>query len=120
MACGLAGWTLAVRRHGVVAVLGLLGGGVAAALLARWAGQRSGQAAFARELAASRPGTLLRSPVTLGAHGALAFWPLAAALVVGTIEAVRLMRARRQAAAAGPGAALAPAKSALPEQADGR
>jgi hypothetical protein len=120
VACGLAGWTLAVRRHGVVAVLGLLGGGVAAALLARWAGQRSGQAAFTRELAASKPGTLLRSPVTLGAHGAIAFWPLAAGLVVGAIEAVRLMRARRQAAAAGPGPALAPAKSALPEQADGR
>jgi hypothetical protein len=116
--CGLLGWALAVRRHGVVAVLGLLGGGVAAALLARWAGQRSGQAAFARELAASRPGALLRSPVTLGAHGALAFWPLAAGLVVGGIEAVRLLRDRRRAATE-PAPALAAAESARPERPDG-
>jgi hypothetical protein len=119
VACGLLGWTFAVRRHGVLAVLGLLGGGVAAALLARWAGQRSGQAAFTREVAASRPGALLRAPVTLGAHGAIAFWPLAAGLVVVGIEAVRLMRHRRQAAAARPAPALAAAESALPEKADG-
>ncbi len=117
--CGLLGWALAVRRHGVVAVLGLLGGGVAAALLARWAGQQSGQAAFARELAVSRPGALLRAPVALGAHGAIAFWPMAAGLVVGIFEAARLLRDRRQAAAARPAQALAPAESALPEQADG-
>ncbi len=118
--CGLAGWALAVRRHGVVALLGLFGGGVAAAMLARWAGHRSGQAAFTRELAASRPGALLRSPVTLGAHGAIAFWPLAAGLAVGAIEAVRLLRSRRRAAAARPGPALGPAQSVLPDQADGR
>lgn len=117
--CGLLGWRFAVRRHGVIALLGLLGGGVAAALLARWAGQRSGQAAFARSLAASKPGALLRSPVTLGAHGAIAFWPLAVGLVVGGIEAVRLLRGRRRATAASAGLAARPAKSALPEQADG-
>jgi hypothetical protein len=117
--CGLLGWALAVRRHGVLAVLGLLGGGVAAAQIARWAGQRSGQAAFSRQLAASRPGALLRAPVSLGAHGAIAFWPLAACLVVGGIEMIRLLRDRRLAAAGRPVPALAPAAADRPEQADG-
>src|SRR6266702_2119913 len=73
---------------------GLLGGGVAAALIARWVGQRSGQAAFGRQLAVSRPGALLQAPVSLGAHGAIAFWPLAAGFVVGGIETIRLLRDR--------------------------
>jgi len=94
-ACGAVGWVLAVRRHGVPAVLGLLGGGVAAALVARWIGQHSGQAAFNHLLAVSRPGTLLRAPLSLGAQGAIAFWPLAAGLVVVAVEAVRLLRDRR-------------------------
>ncbi len=118
VACGLAGWALAVRRQGVPAVLGLLGGGVAAALIARWVGQRSGEALFARQLAASKPGTLIRAPLTLGAHGAIAFWPLAVGLVVAGIEAVRLLRARRRAAAARQAAAARPA-AMLPDQADG-
>jgi len=119
LACGLLGWVLAVRRQGVLAVLGLLGGGVAAALIARWVGQRSGEALFARQLAASKPGTLLHAPLTLGAHGAIAFWPLAVGLVVAGIEVVRLLRGRRQAAAARPSLALGPAEVALPDQADG-
>src|SRR6266702_4363214 len=116
--CGLLGWALAVRRHGALAVLGLLGGGVAAALIARWVGQRSGQAAFGRQLAVSRPGALLQAPVSLGAHGAIAFWPLAAGFVVGGIETIRLLRDRRLAAAGSPAPALAPAEAARPEQAD--
>ena len=116
--CGLLGWALAVRRHGALAVLGLLGGGVAAALIARWVGQRSGQAAFGRELAVSRPGALLQAPVSLGAHGAIAFWPLAAGFVVGGIETIRLLRDRRLAAAGPPAPAMAPAEAARPEQAD--
>ena len=112
-ACGLLGWALAVRRHGVVAVLGLLGGGVAAALIARWAGQRSGQAAFSHQLAISRPGMLVHAPVALGAHGAIAFWPLAAALVAGAIEAARLLRERRLARLA---PVFPPADPGPPEQ----
>ena len=81
---------------------------MAAALAARWLGQRSGLAAFNRLLAVSRPGTLLRAPLSLGAHGALAFWPMAAGLVVGGIEAIGLMRGRRYAAADLAGPAMAP------------
>lgn len=118
-ACGLLGWAVAVRRHGVPAVLGLLGGGVAAALAARWLGQRSGQAAFNRLLAVSRPGTLLRAPLSLGAHGALAFWPLAAGLVVSGIEGIGLLRGRRYPAADLAGQAMAPAEGALRDPAEG-
>jgi hypothetical protein len=118
-ACGLAGWALAVRRHGVPAVLGLLGGGVAAALAARWIGQRSGQAAFNHLLAVSRPDTVLRAPLSLGAHGAIAFWPLAAGLVVGGVEAAGLLRGRRLGAAVAAGPAIGPAEPAVPDGADG-
>ena len=117
-ACGLLGWALAVRRHGVPAVLGLLAGGVAAAFAARWIGQRAGQARFNHLLAVSKPGTLIRGPLALGAHGALAFWVLAAGLVVGGIEAAGLMRERRGAAGrAGP--AMTTGGPAGPDGTDG-
>jgi len=118
-ACGLLGWALAVRRHGAVAMLGLLAGGVAAALAARSVGQHAGLAAFGRRLAASRPGTLLREPLSLGGHGAIAFWPLAAGLVAGGIEAAGLLRDRRLAAAGRLRPALAPAEPARHDRADG-
>jgi hypothetical protein len=117
--CGLLGWALAVRRHGVPAVLGLLGGGVAAALAARWIGQHSGKAAFNHLLAVSRPNTVLQAPLSLGAHGAIAFWPLAAGLVVGGIEAVGLLRGRRPGVAGAAGPAMASAEPAVPDGADG-
>lgn len=120
VACGLLGWAFAVRRHGVPAVLGLLGGGLAAALAARWLGQRSGQAAFNHLLAVSKPGTLLRAPLSLGAHGALAFWPMAAGAVVGGIEAICLLRGRRNAAAALAGPTMAPAEGTMGDPAEGR
>jgi hypothetical protein len=119
VACGLLGWVFAVRRHGVPAVLGLLGGGLAAALAARWLGQHSGQAAFNHLLAVSRPGTLLRAPLSLGADGALAFWPMAAGAVVGGIEAICLLRGRRNAAADLAGPAVALAEGAMRDPAEG-
>jgi hypothetical protein len=118
-ACGLLGWALAVRRHGVPAVLGLLAGGVAAALAARWIGQRSGQARFNHLLAVSKPGTLIRGPLALGAHGALAFWVLAAGLVVGGIEAAGLMREWRLGAAGRAGPGLTAGGPAAPDGTDG-
>jgi len=117
--CGLLGWLLAVRRHGAVAMLGLLGGGLAAALAARSVGQHAGLAAFNHKLAVSKPGTLLREPLSIGGHGAIAFWPLAAGLVAGGIEAAGLLRDRRLAAARRLKPALAPAEPARPERADG-
>jgi hypothetical protein len=96
---GLLGYLLAVRRYGALPMAGLFGGGLAAAYVVMWIGQRAGRAEFQSRLAASRPGTLLRAPLMLGAHGALAFWPLAAGVVAGGIEAVALMRERQRALA---------------------
>jgi hypothetical protein len=98
---GLLGYALAVRRRGALAMAAVLVGGLAAALIAKWIGQWSGTAAFNRALAAGRPGTLLHAPLALGGLGALAFWPLAAGLVAGGIEAVVVLRERRAAQVAG-------------------
>jgi hypothetical protein len=91
---GLAGYVLVVRRYREPAMAGVLVGGLAAALVAMWIGERSGRAAFSHGLAAGQPGSLLRAPLVLGGHGALAFWPLAAGLTAGGIEAVILLRER--------------------------
>jgi hypothetical protein len=93
---GLAGYLIAVRRHGAIAMAGVLAGAVAAALIARWIGQMPGQAELNHTLALGRPGTLLQEPLALGGIGVLAFWPLAAGLVAGGIEAVSLLRDRLQ------------------------
>jgi hypothetical protein len=98
---GLLGYALAVRRGGAPAMGAVLVGGLAAALIAKWIGQRSGTAAFNRALVVGRPGALLHAPLMLGGLGALAFWPLAAGLVAGGIEAVVLLRERRAAQVAG-------------------
>jgi hypothetical protein len=106
--CGLAGYLLAVRRHGALALAGLVLGGVAASWLAMWVGQQQGLAGFRSQLAASPAGTRLREPLVLGGHGALAFWPLFVGLLAGSAEVVSeaICRRRTQAVAlARPGAA---------------
>jgi hypothetical protein len=92
---GLLGYALAVRRHGALAMAGVLAGALAATLIAMWIGQRSGTAAFNHSLAIDRPGTLLRVPLMLGGHGSLAFWPIAAGLTAGGSELVAGLRERR-------------------------
>ena len=93
---GLLGYALAVRRHGALAMTGILLGGAVAALIAAWIGQQSGAAVFHHVLAVGRPGVEVREPLMLGGRGALAFWPLAAGLVAGGIEAVIVLRERRR------------------------
>jgi hypothetical protein len=95
---GLAGYQLAVRRFGPVPMAGIGLGAVAGAFAARWSGQQAGLAAFNSRLAASRPGTLLSAPVVLGARSAMAFWPLAACLVAGALQARAMLAARARAA----------------------
>lgn len=101
---GLAGYFLGVRKYGPVPLVGTVLGAIAAAFLAQWLGNlQSGSGSFNRVLSTSKPGTLLRAPITLGAHGALAFWPVAAALVAGGLELLSFMRARQaRRSAAGP------------------
>jgi hypothetical protein len=126
---GVLGYLYAVRRYGALAMLGILGGGLAASFVTRWIGQGSGVAAFNRVLVLSKPGVLLRAPLVLGAHGALAFWPLSAGITAGGIEAVLMMRERRQpladppavpTASAGPPQAAAPQAAAAQEPAAAR
>jgi len=100
LVCGVAGYLLAVRRHGAVALTGLVLGGLAASALAMWVGQQQGLASFRSALAVSATGVRLREPLTLGGHGALAFWPLLVGLVVGSIEVIGQSIERRRTEAA--------------------
>jgi len=93
---GAAGYALAVRRNGPPAMAGILAGGLAAALLAKWIGQQSGAAAFNHSLALGHVGLLLRDPPMAGGLGALMFWPLAAGLVAGSMELFSQRPWRRQ------------------------
>jgi hypothetical protein len=95
---GLLGYLVGVRRYGAVPMAGIVIGATGAAFLCEWLGHRqSGGPGFNHLLATSMPGTLLHAPISLGSHGALAFWPLAAAAVAGGIELVVVLRARHQA-----------------------
>ncbi len=91
---GLLGYLLAVRRYGPVPMAGILAGAVGAAFAALWTGEQFGAGTFQRLLASARPGAIVRPPITLGSHGGLAFWPLAAAVVAGGMEAIAVIRRR--------------------------
>jgi hypothetical protein len=83
---GVAGYLIAVRWHGPVAVAGLILGGLAASLVQWWIGRSIGLASFRKALYLSHQGAVLHAPLVLRAHGALVLWPLTAALVVGLAE----------------------------------
>jgi hypothetical protein len=99
---GVAGYLIGVRRYGPLPVVGVLAGATAAAFIAAWTGHQVGLGAFRHELGAAKAGALLHQPVVLGAHGALAFWPLAAGAAVGIIELIVALSDRRRQAAPGP------------------
>lgn len=101
LVCGVAGYFVAVRRHGAVAVAGLVLGGLAASVLARWVGQQQGLGRFQSLLAASPAGAQLHQPLALGGQGPLAFWPLLVALAVGTLELFSQSQERKRAEAGG-------------------
>ena len=94
---GLAAYLFGVRRYGPLPTAGALAGATAASFLAWWSGSNLGLASFRHQLGSSKTGALLRQPVDLGAHGALAFWPLAAGGVIGGIELILLLRERQRA-----------------------
>src|SRR5262252_4972073 len=83
---GALGYLFAVRKHGPLAMAGLLAGALAAAFVARWVGEHSGLAAFRHLLATLPAGARLRDSLTLGATGALGFWALAAGVTAGGLE----------------------------------
>jgi hypothetical protein len=106
---GTLGYLLGVRRYGPLPMIGVLAGAFAAGLLARWIGEQPGSGTFHHLLATLPVGAHLHDSLTLGASGAIAFWPLAAGLVAGGLEgfATRDQRRRRGAVGrpllAGPG-----------------
>ena len=95
---GALGYLLAVRRHGPVAMVGLLAGALAAGYLARWGAEQLGLVGFHHLLAPLPVGAHLRDPLTLRASSALAFWPIVAGLVAGGLTA---FSTRGRASAAG-------------------
>lgn len=95
---GLAGYLFAVRRHGPVPMAGVMLGAVAAAFAARWVGEQSGLAAFHHLLATLPAGARLRGSLTLSAGSGLAFWPLAAGVTAGALEAFTFSGRRQERA----------------------
>jgi hypothetical protein len=119
---GLLGYVFAIRRYGASAMLAVLAGSVAAAFVTRLVGQQFGVSNFNTVLLTRKPGTLVHAPITLGAGGAIAFWPLAAGVVAGGIELIVVLRERRRhaALAAGQGLSSGPRHAApRPGPADG-
>ena len=98
---GALGYLLGVRRYGPLAMIGALAGALAAALLARWVGEQSGLAHFHHLLATLPAGGRLLDPLRLRATGGIAFWPLAAGLVAGGLEAFAARGQRRRRRAVG-------------------
>ena len=97
---GIAGYLLLVRRWGAPAALGLILGGLAAAVLMLWIGDNYGHAAFQHRLLTDRPGTYLHAALSLGSKGALAFWPMVVALVIVIPEAAAYLSSSRKDRAA--------------------
>jgi hypothetical protein len=97
-----------VRRYGPLPMIGVLAGALGAAYLARWIGQQSGLAGFHHLLATLPAGAYLRDSLTLQTTGAIAFWPLAAGLVAGGLEAFATRDQGRRRAAGGQPALAGP------------
>jgi len=94
---GLLAYFFAIRRYGALPMVGAVAGSIVAGLITAWLGhQASGGPGFNQVLTTSRKGSFIYAPISLGAHGAVAFWPLAAAAVAGGIELLAVMRMRRQ------------------------
>jgi hypothetical protein len=93
---GLFGHWLAVRRHGPVAMAAVLIGALAAGLITLWIGEQSGLSTFHHLLATLPSGAHFHAQLVLGSRGAIAFWPLAAGLMAGSLELSAALRDRRQ------------------------
>jgi hypothetical protein len=105
---GTLGYLVGVRRYGPLPMIGVLAGALGAAYLARWIGQQSGMAGFHHLLATLPVGAYLRDSLTLQTTGAIAFWPLAAGLVAGGLEAFATRDQGRHRAAGGQPALAGP------------
>ena len=100
---GVLGYLFAVRRYGPLAMAGLIAGALGAAFVARWVGGQSGLATFQHLLATLPTGATFRDSLALGASGALAVWPLAAAVTAGGLELLLSPGRHRARRGASPG-----------------
>ena len=98
---GALGYLLGVRKYGPLPMIGVLAGALVAGFLARWVGEQPGAGMFHHLLATLPVGARLHDSLTLGAGGAIAFWPLAAGLVAGGLEAFETRDQRRRRGAMG-------------------
>jgi hypothetical protein len=105
VASGLAGYLLAIRGYGPVAMIIVLVSALAAALITLWIGEHVNLAGYHHLLATLPPGAKLRAAVVLRATSAIAIWPLGAGLTAGAMELAAVIRDRQVAAS---GSALAP------------
>ena len=92
---GLAGYLLAVRRHGPVAMIMVLVSALAAALITLWIGEHAGLASYHHLLATLPAGARLRAALSLGGRSAIAIWPLGAGLMAGGMELAAVLRDRQ-------------------------
>lgn len=86
--CGTGAWLLA-RRHGPGAVLGLLAGGLLAALAAKQTGEQVGRDAFDALVHDAAARGTFQAPVRLRAHELLVAWPVGALAAFGALTLVR-------------------------------
>ncbi len=93
---GLAGYLLAVRGHHPVGMALVLLSGLAAGLIALAIGQHSGQASYHHLLSTLPACRHLSASLSLGAHSAIALWPLAAGIMAGALELNDVLRDRKR------------------------
>jgi hypothetical protein len=81
-------FTVSARTGGTRAlvVAALVLGALAGALVMLWLGERLGQSGYEQHLASSPNGTMFPDTLALGAKSALAFWPMATAIVLLVAE----------------------------------
>jgi hypothetical protein len=94
----VVGYLVTVRRHGGIAVAGLMLGGLGASLVQWWIGRSIGLASFRTALLLSRAGAILHAPLMLRAHGAVVIWPLTTAVFICLVELITGDRPDRSAA----------------------
>ena len=86
----------------------LILGGLAGALVMAWIGEQIGRSGYDHHLASSPDGTLFPDALALGAKSALAFWPMATAIVLLVAEWATRTPADPAGQAVPPGPGLTP------------